>query len=44
MSVFDDDPTAGFIREHNQLIADDDRYVSTIIPTREGVLVAVRVS
>jgi predicted O-methyltransferase YrrM len=30
------------IREHNQLIADDERYVSTIIPTRDGVMVAVR--
>jgi predicted O-methyltransferase YrrM len=32
------------ILEHNQLIADDDRYVSTIVPTRDGVMVAVRVS
>lgn len=31
------------MREHNRLIADDDRFVSTIVPTREGVLVAVRV-
>ncbi len=44
VSVLDDHPRAAFIRTHNQLIADDDRYVSTIIPTREGVLVAVRVS
>ena len=32
------------IREHNQLIADDERYVSTIVPTRDGVMVAVRVA
>jgi caffeoyl-CoA O-methyltransferase len=32
------------IREHNRLIAEDDRYVSTIIPTRDGVLAAVRTS
>lgn len=37
-----DDETAA-IREHNDLIADDPRYVSTIIPTRDGVMVAVRV-
>jgi predicted O-methyltransferase YrrM len=44
VSVLDDHPRAAFIRTHNQLIADDERYVSTIVPTREGVLVAVRVS
>ena len=44
VSVLDDHPRAAFIRTHNQLIADDERYVSTIIPTREGVLVAVRVA
>jgi caffeoyl-CoA O-methyltransferase len=38
------DPSTGPIREHNELIALDDRYVSTIIPTRDGVMVAVRVS
>jgi caffeoyl-CoA O-methyltransferase len=31
------------VLEHNRLIAEDDRYVSTILPTRDGVLVAVRV-
>jgi caffeoyl-CoA O-methyltransferase len=30
--------------QHNQLIADDERYVSTIVPTRDGVMVAVRIS
>ena len=38
------DPSTGPIREHNELIALDDRYVSTIIPTRDGVMVAVRVT
>jgi caffeoyl-CoA O-methyltransferase len=31
------------IMEHNAMIADDERYVSTIVPTREGVMVALRV-
>jgi caffeoyl-CoA O-methyltransferase len=31
------------IREHNRLIAEDGRFVSTIIPTREGVLAALRI-
>ena len=35
--------TTEAILEHNALVADDDRYVSTIVPTREGVLVAVRI-
>ena len=32
------------ILEHNKMIADDERYVSTIVPTRDGVMVAVRVA
>lgn len=32
------------VREHNRLIAEDERYLSTIIPTREGVLAAVRIA
>jgi caffeoyl-CoA O-methyltransferase len=32
------------IREHNRLIAQDERYLSTIVPTRDGVLVALRVA
>ena len=32
------------ILEHNRLIADDEGYVSTIVPTRDGVFVAVRVA
>jgi predicted O-methyltransferase YrrM len=31
------------VLEHNRLIAEDERYVSTIVPTRDGVLVAIRV-
>src|SRR5687768_14948928 len=31
------------VLEHNQLIAEDERYLSTIVPTRDGVLVATRV-
>jgi caffeoyl-CoA O-methyltransferase len=44
--VLDDDPDerAKAILEHNQLIADDERYVSTIVPTRDGVMVAVRIA
>ncbi|MGH8937568.1 MAG: O-methyltransferase [Acidimicrobiia bacterium] len=30
------------IREHNGLIAEDERYVSTIVPIRDGVMVALR--
>jgi caffeoyl-CoA O-methyltransferase len=32
------------IREHNRMIADDQRYLSSIVPTRDGVMVALRVS
>jgi len=31
------------ILEHNRLIAEDERYVSAIIPTRDGVVAALRV-
>ena len=30
------------VLEHNRLVAEDERYVSTIVPTRDGVLVAIR--
>jgi caffeoyl-CoA O-methyltransferase len=30
------------VLEHNRLIAEDERYVSTIVPTRDGVMVAIR--
>ena len=35
---------ADAVREHNRLIASDDRFISTIVPTREGVLAALRVA
>lgn len=31
------------VLEHNRLVAEDERYISTIVPTRDGVMVAVRV-
>lgn len=31
------------ILEHNRLIAEDERYVSSIVPTRDGVMVALRI-
>ena len=40
-----DDPRADWtdaIKRHNQAIADDERYLSTIVPTRDGVMVALR--
>jgi caffeoyl-CoA O-methyltransferase len=30
------------IKEHNRLIATDEEYLSTIVPTRDGVMVAIR--
>ena len=44
--VLDDEPdrNTAAILEHNRLIADDERFVSTIVPTRDGVIVAVRIS
>ena len=43
--VIDDqrDERTAAILEHNALIAEDDRYVSTIVPTRDGVMVAIRI-
>jgi caffeoyl-CoA O-methyltransferase len=32
------------VLEHNRLIAEDERYLSTIVPTRDGVMVAVRIA
>jgi caffeoyl-CoA O-methyltransferase len=31
------------IREHNSMIAADERYVTTVLPIRDGVLVATRI-
>jgi predicted O-methyltransferase YrrM len=36
----EDGPTA-FIREHNRLLAEDTRYVGTIVPIRDGVMTAL---
>jgi predicted O-methyltransferase YrrM len=36
--------TTDAIREHNRLVADDERYVSSIVPTRDGVFVALRIA
>ena len=38
------DDTTSAILEHNRLVASDDRFLSTIVPTRDGVFVAVRVA
>ncbi len=38
-----DRKTTDAILEHNAEIAADDRYLSTIVPTRDGVMVALRV-
>jgi predicted O-methyltransferase YrrM len=46
-SSSEEDPHAEWteaIREHNRLIAQDERYLSTIVPTRDGVMVALRVA
>ncbi|HJX07309.1 MAG TPA: O-methyltransferase [Actinomycetota bacterium] len=40
----DPDRNTSAILEHNRLIGDDDRFVSTIVPTRDGVFVALRVA
>ena len=40
----DPDPTTRAILEHNAMIAADERYLSVIVPTRDGVMVALRVS
>jgi len=42
-NVIEGGGAAGAVREHNELIADDDRFLSTIVPTREGVMVAIRI-
>jgi predicted O-methyltransferase YrrM len=43
--VLDDEPDerTQAILEHNALIAEDERYLSTIVPTRDGVMVAIRI-
>jgi predicted O-methyltransferase YrrM len=39
-----DERTTSAILEHNRLIAEDERFVSSIVPTRDGVFVALRVA
>jgi predicted O-methyltransferase YrrM len=36
--------TTEAVLEHNRLIAEDERYLSSIVPTRDGVMVALRVA
>jgi predicted O-methyltransferase YrrM len=43
-NVLRDDEVGRSIREHNALVAEDPRFVSMIVPTREGDLVATRVA
>ena len=38
-----DEKTTSAILEHNRLVAGDERFVSSIVPTRDGVFVALRV-
>lgn len=37
-----DRSTTAAILEHNRMIAEDERYVSVIVPTRDGVMAALR--
>jgi len=39
-----DEKTTNAILEHNRLVAGDERFVSSIVPTRDGVFVALRVA
>jgi predicted O-methyltransferase YrrM len=39
-----DAKTTNAILDHNRLIADDERFASSIVPTRDGVFVALRVA
>ena len=36
--------TGSAVAEHNRLIAEDPRFVSSIVPTRDGLMVALRVA
>jgi predicted O-methyltransferase YrrM len=40
----DPDETTKAILEHNAMIAADERYLSAIVPTRDGVMVALRLT
>ena len=39
-----DAKTTSAILEHNRMIAEDERFASSIVPTRDGVFVALRVA
>ena len=39
-----DETTTNAILEHNRLVSGDGRFVSSIVPTRDGVFVALRVA
>jgi caffeoyl-CoA O-methyltransferase len=39
-----DEKTTNAILEHNRFIAEDERFISSIVPTRDGVFVALRLS
>lgn len=39
-----DSATTSAILEHNGLIAEDERYLSSIVPTRDGVIAALRIT
>jgi caffeoyl-CoA O-methyltransferase len=39
-----DAKTTNAILEHNRMIAEDERFASSIVPTRDGVFVALRVA
>ncbi len=43
-TVLDEGRNPQAVREHNRLIAGDDRYVSTLMPMRSGVLAALRIA
>jgi caffeoyl-CoA O-methyltransferase len=38
-----DDRATAFIQEHNRLVAEDTRYVGSIVPIRDGVMTALRI-
>jgi caffeoyl-CoA O-methyltransferase len=43
----EDDPNPGWteaVRAHNTAVVSDDRFRSTIVPTRDGVMVALRIA
>jgi predicted O-methyltransferase YrrM len=43
-TILDDTTIAAAIREHNELVANDERYISTILPMRQGDMAAIRIA